>query len=162
MKIDLKQAEPTELPVGTPIKTAYGKGLIEKVRYEEQLYVIRLTSWKLSNDQPVFVTLSIPGGNYTVDLPVPVGTAVTLPQGPGKVVSYRSTDGIYEVELTKWTLSGGQKVYVYAPKEVIAPNYGAVLPVTAAAPSTAASSTSAARAEAAPEEPTPRCACVIA
>ncbi len=45
------------------------------------------------------------------------GAAVTTLYGDGRVVGFRKSDGIYEVELTNWTLSNHSKSKAYCSKD---------------------------------------------
>jgi len=45
---------------------------------------------------------------------VSVGAVVKTPYGVGKVTAFREENAIYEIELTSWSLSDGQKVHVFS------------------------------------------------
>lgn len=110
--------------VGLTTTTPFGEGQIVEVAPVDNLYKVRLSSWVLSNDQPVYVFST--GHGLTVDYTqpqpvdiVPTGTKVTTMYGSGEVLGHNFENGLYTVKLSSWTLSNDQSVYVYTTRDGI-------------------------------------------
>ena len=94
--------------VGSFVLCTQGYGEVVESDEKTGLYKVQLHSWTLSEGQPVFV--STLGEN----LRAIVGLEVSTAYGKGTVQSIDQSNAVYRVELSSWTLSEGQKVYVHA------------------------------------------------
>lgn len=130
------------LAVGTKVSTPYGKGAVESYREENQIYKVQLTNWELSEGQKVYIfcqktTLTVEEGAKeeakTEEAAVEVteaaeekkddeiDTEVTTPYGEGKIVAYREEDKMYQIQLTNWEMTEGQKVYIFCQRATFEP-----------------------------------------
>jgi len=93
-----------EFPLKSFVKTICGYGEVVSYDSKSQMYRVQLTSWELSDRQPVLVN------SQASSLKSIVGLFVKTPYGSGRVIDFGG--GVYKIRLTSWMLSNNMPVYV--------------------------------------------------
>lgn len=129
---EVKPEEPKkqEFAVGVEVKSAYGVGKIVAIRDEDKMFQVELTNWTLSDNQKVHIfcqasqiqftttntdaaVVAVEGEAVAVEAEPEAPKVVKTPYGQGTVVAFREEDQMFQIELSSWTLSDNQKVYIF-------------------------------------------------